>query len=483
MSKYHSPKPNRAPQFGPWNTLFLLLALLALPFAAPAAIADQTPDPSTCIQNSLPKILFGSAPRRGPSAADAAESTAPSPDLIAFQAGVPQVVGGVKPWSTLPIRNQCDAGFCWSYTLNETVDGQAQLKTGVQYITSADHNGFWHLYFQFFNHKQYFNELRKKVANGAISKLQARREALLMLSLRPGSTLARQAGFVVQSGSDETTALIEAATVGFIPDALFDHPVKTARQASALQSALNKLIDGLLSDTSQLSTYTTTAADGINDELYGLLSTNLKPFYGGSSTHLPYRPNDPFTITQADGTTATHTPQTYMKQVLQFDPTAYGEVTMTPQNQALLLQAVHDVLMDPTNPQAVPIGFPVYNQKLAQQQGVFAANTELPKPVGGHEVLLENTLLSPPTDPNPGSLVGLVAQNSWNTGTGLTIDGKPSAIASQTGYYGFTPQYLIDTISEPSSFMLPRSVLILPKYSGLQITTEAQRNRLLRNSE
>src|SRR6185437_8727393 len=83
-------------------------------------------------------------------------------DLAAFQSGTSAIPGGLQPWSKLPIRNQCFAEICWSYALNEFVDGVSQQATGEQIITSPDHNGFWHLYQQFFDHKQYFNQLTQK---------------------------------------------------------------------------------------------------------------------------------------------------------------------------------------------------------------------------------------------------------------------------------------------------------------------------------
>jgi hypothetical protein len=467
----------------------LLLAGALSSFAATSKVKGPPATPAqgaACVTGGLVTALSGTAGselkeeddplKKGASKSKAVAAQADESDLTAFEAGTPTIPGGVKPWSELPIRDQCDEEICWSFSLNEFVDGESRQAGGTQDITSADHNGFWHLYAQFFNHKEYFNELRKKVDSGKISKDEAVKEAGLMLRLRPGSATAKAAGFVVSPGSNESTALLEANVVGFVPNSLFEHVIKTPKEGTAFQNALNSLIGEFLSDKSKLSTYTTTAADGINDDLYNLLVTNLKPYYGGKSAHPPYRPNDTFT----DGG-KTYTPLTYMAQALKFDPTQFVEVTMTAKNQKLLLQAVDDALMAPDTPgntkmkKAVPIGFPIYNQQLAESQSIFADNTMAPQPIGGHEIVIENSLSGPAGGPNAGTRVGLVAQNSWGTGitgkiVGLTVDGKPTSKPADAGYYGFTLSYLINTAAagEPSSFMLPKAILDKPEYASLR---------------
>ena len=405
-------------------------------------------------------------------------------DLAAFLSGTPILEDGVAPWSSLPVRNQRFAEICWSYSLNEFVDGNAKQVAGNNAITSADHNGFWHLYSEFFNHKAYFDQLRKKVAKGKISKRKAIEQVNLMLRLRKGSTLRKKFGYVMDPpkvekaskskgaaskgppevivGSNESTALMEAPWVGFVPDKNFDHAIKTEKQGNDFQTALNKLIGTFLSDKSKLSEYTTTAADGINDDLYDLMVQNLKSFYGGSSDHPPYRPNDTFTVGGKS-----YTPLTYMKEVLNFDPTDYVEVTMTEKNQDAWLAAVNHTMTQKgaKNPKAVPIGIPVYNQPLAEKQGVFSLNTLQKQAIGGHEILMINLMGDSNGDPN-----SAISRNSWGEHTGLTIDGKDPKKGSPGGDYGITYPYLIAVtkLGEPPSIMIPKALLSLPQFSALK---------------
>jgi hypothetical protein len=194
--------------------------------------------------------------------------------LVAARSGVLAIRGGVKPWSKGKVRNQFDEEICWSYTLNEFAD------KGGKNNSSPEHNGFWHIYFQFSKHQQYFDQLRKKVRSGKISKRDAIKEVNLMFRLRKGSATARKAGFVVDAGSDETTALLEAGNIGFVDNSLFDHKLRTAKQANDFQAQLSKLITQFLSNDTKLKTYQVTDKYGINDDLYDLLveRRGINPF-------------------------------------------------------------------------------------------------------------------------------------------------------------------------------------------------------------
>jgi hypothetical protein len=437
-------------------------AFAATPKAkAPSAASAQG---VACVTGGLVTGLDDEPLKKGVAKSKVVTPPGLTPDLVAFNAAEAAIPGGVKPWSGLPIDNQCDEEFCWSWELKNFVEGESQRQGGSKEMTSADHNAFWHLYYQFFNHKEYFNQLRKKVEANAISKEDALKEVRQVFTLHKGSTTRQNKGYVVSPGSNESTALLEANDVGFAPASDFDHVIKTPKEATAFQNALNELIGEFLSDKSKLSTYTTTAADGINDDLYNLMVTRLKPYYGGPTAHPPYRPNDTFTVGGKS-----YTPKTFMA-ALMFNPNDYIEVTMTKENQELLLQAVNEVLMESDHPKAVPIGFAIYDQQLAEEQGGFFDNTLTPpEPIGGHEVMLANQMVIAQGSPGAGTSVGKVAINTWGTGTGIDIDGKITKVKSKTGFYGFSDSYFFSTTArgEPPSFLLTKAFLASnPKYAS-----------------
>jgi hypothetical protein len=450
------------------------VAVAATPKAkGPSAASAQG---AACVTGGLAMALVGSAStalkeedeplKKGASKSKAVAPPALTPDLVAFNAAEAALPDGVKPYSDIPIGNQCDEEICWAWEEKNFVEGESQRQGGSKEMVSADHNAFWHLYAQFFNHKEYFNQLRKKVEANEISKVNAIKEVRQVFTLHKGSTTRQNKGYVVSPGSNESTALLEANEVGFVPAAEFDHVIKTPEVATAFQNALNELIGEFLSDKSKLSTYTKTADDGINDDLYTLMVARLKPYYGGSTAHPPYRPNDTFKVGGK-----IYTPKTFMTEALKFNPNDYIEVTMTKENQELLLQAVNEVLMDPHNPKAVPIGFAIYDQQLAEEQGGFFDNTLTPpEPIGGHEVMLANQMVVAKGSPGAGTSVGKVAINTWGTGTGIDIEGKATKVKSKTGFYGFSDSYFFSTTArgEPPSFLLTKAFLASnPKYASL----------------
>jgi hypothetical protein len=155
-----------------------------------------------------------------------------------------------------------------------------------------------------------------------------------------------------------------------------------------------------------------------------------------------------------------------MKKVLKFNPNDYTEVTMNEVNQTILLQAVSQALMGKNGKgqrMAVPIGFATYGQQLAEKQGAFSDDTLSGPLAGGHEIEIINLLLN-----KDGTVVATVAQNSWNTNTGVNVNGKPRKNNRQGGYYIVTLPYLLETkaMGEAPSFTPSNKLLNKPPYKG-----------------
>lgn len=134
-----------------------------------------------------------------------------------------------------------------------------------------------------------------------------------------------------------------------------------------------------------------------------------------------------------------------MTQVMQFDPSQWVQVTMTEQNKPAVLKAIKDSLTGP-NPAPVPIGFAVYDQQAAQQApytwsaDLLKANGQ-PQLDGGHEILIVNGR----TD-SSGNVIGVTAQNSWGTGIGNDVNGNPTNVAANSGFFNITTPYLDYTV-------------------------------------
>jgi hypothetical protein len=394
-------------------------------------------------------------------------------DLALFNSASPLVPGGIFH---VPVENQTCRSICWSFTLNEHADAESKKVTGTLNLTTPDHNGYWHLYFEIFNHKQYFNKLAAKVASGKISEADAITEAERMLRSRPGSRDAQQAGYTLDPGSDESIALTEAKIVGFVPASLFSLPLNTPAQAQNFQKGLNSLLKSILANPRQLQQYSTTDADGINTPLYNLLNQNLQPYLSaGGSTHPPYRPNDTFTVNGA-----TYTPVTYMTQQMKFDPDAWSMVNLTAQNAPLIRQAIHDSLTG-SNPTGVPVGFGLYNQAAFEQGGVLSTDlfaTTAPVLAGGHETLIVNGKV----DANA-QVQGDIFQNSWGA-QGLDIDGAQPASPDQSGFNGMTLDYIDFTVQqgEPPQYLFSKTLLSQPGYQSLMADATLKRERTPRKS-
>jgi len=117
------------------------------------------------------------------------------------------------------------------------------------------------------------------------------------------------------------------------------------------------------------------------------------------------------------------------------------------------------------------VGFAIYDQELAEKQGVFADNTlGPPQPKGGHEMMLANIMLIAKGSPDAGTSVGKVGINTWGTGIGIDVDGKPTTVTSEDGFFGFTDPYFPSTTErgEAPSFTFPKAFLSSnPDYASL----------------
>jgi hypothetical protein len=386
-------------------------------------------------------------------------ATEGSSDLSAFDEGKPLVPGGVVH---IPVGNQRFAEICWAYALKELADSLHFRDTGELVLSSPDHSGFWHIYSQIFAHKSYFARLSRRVASGELSMDQATTQAVKMLHSRPGSLNAKAAGFIVEAGSDEPTALSEAVVFGMVPDTLYDRPITSLSETKSLDNTLKSLVKTILTSPDRSSMFGSTDADGINSALYNLIVQDLQPYMKGSgeNNHPPYRPGDKFSYNGQ-----TYTPADFMSRVLNFDPSKFAMVIATQDNQDLVYQAIQDSLTAP-KPVPVVMGFLVLNQKQAEKAGIWSENIfvgQQPQLAGGHDVLIVNAKVD-----DKGQLLGHIFQNSWGP-QGLDANGNQATSAAQAGYNAVTVGYnnFLLGIQQGSDFVFSKDLLKLPKYENL----------------
>ena len=371
-------------------------------------------------------------------------------DFKSFMQATPYVDGGVAPDS--PIYNQGRAEICWSYTLKELVRQTLFKITGgkVTAEISPDHNGFWHFYFQIKQHPAYFAKLRERVAAG-MSIADATAEAVALIRDRNNSKAQREAGFVIESGSDEPTALNEAKLIGMVPQEIFNRPITGDQQAADLVAALNNLVSDVIHASPQ-QIGSVNKADGISDGLYSMLVSRVMPVLNenSSSKANALRPNDTFVHTDGN----TYTPLSFMTHFAQFDPTAYVDIRMTANNQTMIYAAIQASLDAGL---AIPVGWAVYQQKALEASGVADVDDLQQAPValnGGHATIIENMKTI------GGTIIGFIFKNSWGL-IGLTSNGVQSTVVSLLGYFGITPGYLQYGLADgnPPDFLFHSSIV------------------------
>jgi hypothetical protein len=442
------------------NSIKRVFATLTLLFTALPAFA--TTKTTACVTSGMKTAL--SHP----------EGAAPAPvqgDLNAFNEAVPVIPNGVVDY---PVQDQQCADDCWAWGENGLATAMHQKATGNVVLSSADHSAFWHYYFQIFYHGNYYESLSKKVHAGKMTLQQAVDEAILMMHTLPGSTTARAAGYTLQPGSVESTALWETQKVGLMPASVYSHPITTVKESSALTASLKGLIAQVITNPGQMAQFKTMDPDGINTPLYNLCVKELAPYFqGASADHPPFRPGDTFVWNGSN-----YTPLSWMANGIGFDPTAWTMVTKTPQNAALIEQAIQESLKAQI---PVPIGFMIYNQLAAQKAGTWSmdlfANGTKPVLAGGHEVIISNAkAVGVPTGP----VQGKVIRNSWGL-QGLDANGAQPASPALSGYNGITQAYENFTLQqgEPSNFVFSNAFIAAnPQFKTLLQAAPTQARRI-----
>ncbi len=412
--------------------LLSVTALLTMQFATISAFANGP----MCIA-----AVTGSLP-----------STTMKPDLQTFMQGTPLLKGGVDPGS--PIFNQRMGEICWSYALKRIVMGWTIKLTGKPDYIAPDHNAFWHNFDQITSHPRYFAEIRKKVAAG-MSIDDAVNMIVKLMKENTSTAEKAAAGFVVEQGSDEPTALTEALKYGMSPAELFDRPITSLQQAADLDAALKRVVAQVIS--SPHTSLGNNDSFGISNNLYNLfvkevvpvLNASVAPTQNGQPPLNPIRPGQTFTL--ADG--STHTTSTYMTDYLKMNPKDWNDVRQTSSNLDLIHQAIEASLKANFE---VAVGWPVFNQKQLEQ--INAASTDILQGqvvlAGGHATVITNQRKI------QAQYVGNVMANSWGP-QGTDADGNPTGNPEDSGYDIITPGYLIYGLQSgnPSDFLFHNSIV------------------------
>lgn len=392
----------------------------------------------------------------------------PTPKPSSF--GKVLVKGGVPH---PPARNQRYAEICWSYTLNGLAESELIKNTGEFVHLSPDHNGFWNVYFQIKNHLAYFTELNAKIAampKGEQSEAKIKAIEEFYGALKSKKTVNLKL-WQPNMGSREPLAIKQVATVGFVPDKLFDAAMKNQPAETDLETAVKDFIGKYLLDEDKVHSFEgKNAEDGINDGLFKALSKQLSPAMGSK----PLRPGETFVYDNKE-----YTPITFMREKMGFNPDDWVSIVATPETHDLALKALTESLK---RGHAVPIGFPIFMDKIngegppmmyrAEKAGLFSpiyCNNGVCKVVdGGHEVLAVNGRIQPKKT----QVSTTIVKNSWGE-TGRDVNGEvvPETEEDKRGYYFFTADYLGNSfkVHDNWDLVIHKDVANLKRFAGLKV--------------